>query len=237
MPSLRLPLITLGLAAIALLLLLASGVGYQREVWTLQMAFGMIRWAAYAGIAIALLAVAGAIFARPIGKSTALFAGALVIAAGTAFVPWSWMRVAKSVPPIHDVTTDTQDPPKFVAVLPLRANAKNSAEYEGERIATLQRAGYPDLAPKIYPEPTGVVFARARAAATAMGWELVAADSTDGRIEATATTKWFGFKDDVVVRIRSEGSGSRVDVRSVSRLGGSDVGTNAGRIRAYLLRI
>ena len=67
-----------------------------------------------------------------------------------------------------------------------------------------------------------------------MGWKIVAADSTAGRIEATATTPWFGFKDDVVVRVRPEGSGSRIDVRSVSRVGQSDVGTNARRIRAYL---
>ncbi|HJR53568.1 MAG TPA: DUF1499 domain-containing protein, partial [Gemmatimonadota bacterium] len=55
-----------------------------------------------------------------------------------------------------------------------------------------------------------------------------------GRIEATATTPWFGFKDDVVVRIRPEAGGSRVDVRSVSRVGRSDVGTNARRIEEYL---
>jgi uncharacterized protein (DUF1499 family) len=70
-----------------------------------------------------------------------------------------------------------------------------------------------------------------------MGWELVAADSAAGRIEATATTRWFGFKDDVVVRIRPDAAGSRVDVRSVSRVGRSDVGANAERIRAYLRRV
>ncbi|HEU0306092.1 MAG TPA: DUF1499 domain-containing protein, partial [Lysobacter sp.] len=67
-----------------------------------------------------------------------------------------------------------------------------------------------------------------------MGWELVAADATAGRIEATDTTLWFGFKDDIVVRVEAEGSGSRIDVRSLSRVGKSDVGTNAKRIHAYL---
>jgi uncharacterized protein (DUF1499 family) len=70
-----------------------------------------------------------------------------------------------------------------------------------------------------------------------MGWDIVAADAPAGRIEATATTRWFGFKDDVVVRIEPAGEGSRIDVRSVSRVGGSDVGTNAKRIRAYLRRL
>jgi uncharacterized protein (DUF1499 family) len=70
-----------------------------------------------------------------------------------------------------------------------------------------------------------------------MGWEIVAADSAAMRIEATATTRWFGFKDDVVVRIQPADSGSRIDVRSVSRVGRSDVGTNAKRIRSYLDRL
>lgn len=219
------------------MMLVASGIGYQRETWSLPTAFTMVKWAAYAGIATAFLALAGALFARPVGRPTVVFGIALLIAGATGFVPWRWKQVASTVPPIHDVTTDTQDPPKFVAVLPLRANAKNSAEYAGDSIAALQRRGYPDLAPAIFARPAGVTFARARAAADAMGWKLVEADSGTGRIEATATTKWFGFKDDVVVRVRPEGAGSRLDVRSVSRLGGSDVGTNAARIREFISRL
>ncbi|WP_411280457.1 DUF1499 domain-containing protein [Gemmatimonas sp.] len=237
MTSLRFALLTLGLAATALLALLASGIGYQQRAWSLSTAFTMIRWAAYAGIATGVLATVGTLTARPVGRRTLVFAVAAVLAAVTAVVPWRWKQIASSVPPIHDITTDTENPPPFVAVLPLRANAKNSAEYAGDSVAALQRAGYPDLAPAMLPQPVGETFARARAAVTAMGMELVAADSADGRLEATATTTWFGFKDDVVVRVRSAGSGSRVDVRSVSRLGGSDVGTNAARIRDFLARL
>ncbi len=237
MTSYRAAFLTLSLAVIALLLLVASGIGYQRDAWALPTAFAMIKWAAYTGIATALLAVAGALIARPVGGPTVIFGVAVVIAAATAFVPWRWKQVASTVPPIHDVTTDTQDPPRFVAVLPLRANAKNSAEYAGDSIAVLQRRGYPDLAPAAFTRSAGATFARARQAADAMGWELVEADSTTGRIEATATTTWFGFKDDVVVRVRAEGTGSRLDVRSVSRLGGSDVGANAARIREFLSRL
>ena len=237
MSSLRVALLTLGLGATALLALLASGIGYQQHAWSLPTAFAMIRWAAYAGIATGVLATAGILAARPIGRRTLIFGAAAAFAAVTALVPWRWRQIASSVPPIHDITTDTENPPPFVAVLPLRANAKNSAEYAGDSIAALQRAGYPDLAPAMLQRPVGETFARARAAVTAMGMELVAADSADGRIEATATTTWFGFKDDVVVRVRAEGSGSRVDVRSVSRLGGSDVGTNAARIRDFLARL
>jgi uncharacterized protein (DUF1499 family) len=164
-------------------------------------------------------------------------AAALLVGLVVAWIPWNGMRQARSLPPIHDISTDTADPPAFVAVLPLRADAPNSAEYAGEAIAEAQRAGYPDLAPVALPAPPADAFARALEAARAMGWEIVDADPASGRIEATDTTFWFGFKDDVVVRVRPEGDGSRIDVRSVSRVGGSDVGANAARIRGYIARL
>jgi uncharacterized protein (DUF1499 family) len=70
-----------------------------------------------------------------------------------------------------------------------------------------------------------------------MRWEVVAADAAAGRIEATATTPWFGFRDDIVVRIVPADGGSRVDVRSVSRVGKGDLGVNARRIREFLGRL
>jgi uncharacterized protein (DUF1499 family) len=104
-------------------------------------------------------------------------------------------------------------------------------------VAALQQRAYPDIKPLTLDVPPGQVFDRALAAAKAMGWTIAVADSASGRIEATETTQWFGFKDDVVVRIGAEGSGSRVDVRSLSRVGRGDFGTNAARVRAYLARL
>jgi uncharacterized protein (DUF1499 family) len=124
-----------------------------------------------------------------------------------------------------------------VAILPLRAGAPNPAEYGGAEVAAQQRAGYPDIGPLILQTLPQQAFDRALAAARDMGWEIVATDPTSGRIEATATTFWFGFKDDVVVRVTPVGDGSRIDVRSVSRVGRSDVGSNAERIKAYLGRV
>ena len=143
-------------------------------------------------------------------------------------------RIGAPAPPIHDITTDTQDPPEYVAVLPLRANAPNTTEYGGERVAAQQRETYPDLQPLILDVPPSHAFDRALSTVREMGWDLVAADATTGRIEATDTTFWYGFNDDVVVRVRPADSGSRVDVRSLSRVGGGDAGTNARRIRAFL---
>jgi uncharacterized protein (DUF1499 family) len=136
---------------------------------------------------------------------------------------------------IHDITTDPENPPGFVSVLPLRKDAPNSATYGGPEIAAQQRAAYPDIRPLVSDLPPARAFERALSVAQRMGWSIVDDNAAEGRIEATATTRWFGFKDDVVLRIvPAAGNGSRIDIRSVSRVGRSDVGTNARRIRTFL---
>lgn len=162
---------------------------------------------------------------------------ALVLGLGVAFVPWNNLRQAKTVPPIHDISTDTTNPPAFVAILPLRAKAPNQAAYGGPEVARQQVQAYPDIRPYLTKEAPRQAFDRALRAARAMGWQIVASDPASGRIEATDTTVWFGFKDDVVIRVAPATHGSRIDVRSVSRVGKSDVGTNARRVRAYLQRL
>jgi len=145
----------------------------------------------------------------------------------------------QSYPPIHDVSTDLRDIPQYVAVLPLRAEAPNTTVYGGarnmtpERNAQLQTEAYPDLVPRYYEASEEEMFERALVAVEKMGWELVEANEYEGRIEATATTFWFRFKDDVVIRIRPLGPQTVVDARSLSRVGGGDVGTNAKRLRAF----
>jgi uncharacterized protein (DUF1499 family) len=159
---------------------------------------------------------------------------ALVLVAAAFALPVSKLRQASRVPRIHDITTDTDRPPSFVSVVALRASAPNPVEYGGPEVAAQQRQGYPDVQPLSLPSPPNQAFDRALATARNMGWEIVASDPPTGRIEATDTTFWFGFKDDVVIRVAAAPNGSRVDVRSLSRVGLSDVGTNAARIRKYL---
>lgn len=226
-------------ALLAGLALLLAGTGYRLRWWELRPAFTILRWAAYGGLVAAALSLLGMFLARPGGhrRGFPLALVSLVIALVVVGVPWQWWRTAQRVPPIHDITTDTETPPLFVAVLPLRADAPNPVEYGGPEVAAQQRAGYPDLGPLILQAPPPQSFERALTAARDMGWEIVAVAPTEGRIEATATTFWFGFKDDIVVRITSADNGSHIDVRSVSRVGRSDVGTNAKRIKAYLARI
>jgi uncharacterized protein (DUF1499 family) len=119
----------------------------------------------------------------------------------------------------------------------VRKKTPNGPEYAGEKIAREQKAAYPDIQPLMLSEPPAAVFERALAAARSMGWEIVAAVPAAGRIEATATTRWFRFKDDIIVRVTTQPAGSRIDVRSKSRLGRSDLGTNARRIRTYMRTI
>jgi len=222
------------LAFAGMVMLAVSGIGTRIGVWHYRTGLSMLRYSAYVGIAAAVVCLVALAVTRPRGGTrTALVLG-LLLSVLTVGVPYRFSQIAKRVPPIHDITTDMVNPPAFVAVMARRASATNAAEYAGDSVAALQRAAYPEVQPLMLPVPPLAAFDRAVAAAKAMGWEIVAGDSPSGRLEATATTTWFGFKDDVVVRIRAANEGSRVDVRSVSRVGRSDVGANAARIVRYL---
>ncbi len=232
----RIVILGLGLGVLSAVAAASSGLGYQQGWWGLQGGFGALRWAVYGGIAAAVISAIGAVGLswRPPRNGALWGALGVGIAATVVAVPWSYLRVAQSVPPIHDITTDADDPPEFVAILELRKAAPNAAEYGGPEIAAQQKEAYPDIVPASFEQTPDRVSDAALSAASELGWEVVDANSAEGRIEATDTTFWFGFKDDVVVRIAADGSGSRVDVRSVSRVGRSDVGANAARIRRYL---
>lgn len=221
-------------AVIAVLMLLVAGPGTRLELWDFRFGFTLMGWAVYVGLGAAGLALLFALIPKTRHGNVGVLLVAIVIGVATAAVPWSLREQARSLPRIHDITSDTHNPPEFIAVAPLRADAPNPVEYEGEEIARQQREAYPDIQPletDIYPT---IVFDHALATAGNLGWEIVAADADNGRIEATDTTFWFGFKDDVIIRIQGSNGGSRVDVRSKSRVGLSDVGANAARIRRFM---
>jgi|TARA_B100001971_G_C18086014_1_gene480906 uncharacterized protein (DUF1499 family) len=144
-----------------------------------------------------------------------------------------------SVPPIHDITTDTETPPEFKEILKHRAHAMNDAAYGSEQLpaeelAAMQLAAYPGVVPLETELTVDEAVSRAEQVLRDQGLEIIAVESGTGLVEATATTFWFGFKDDLVVRVTASEKGSRVDVRSVSRVGHSDVGLNAKRIEKFL---
>ncbi len=227
--------IGLVLALAAALMGLTSGIGYRLGGWDLRTGIAMIRWAfwiALAAIATALGALAVARSPRPPATLLSAFLG-LAIAGATAYVPWNLWRTLKSVPPIHDITTDTENPPAFVAAAALRKPGDHSPAYAGPA-AEQQRQAYPDIAPLIVKASKEDAFDAARSALTAMGLEIIDADPSEGRLEATDTSLLFGFKDDLVVRVTGTAEGTRIDVRSQSRMGRSDLGVNAKRVRTFL---
>lgn len=162
---------------------------------------------------------------------------ALVLSVGMTLNNLLWLRQTQVSPPIHDITTDTADPPEFVDLIPLRAGSPNPHAYPGDEVAAQQISAYPEIETLTIPVPPGEAMALAESAARAMQWEIIAVAPEEGRLEAVATTPWFGLKGDIVVRITEDGRGSRVDVRSKSRLGTPDAGTNARRIRRFMVRL
>ena len=237
--------VRLALAALALLLAIAAVVllalgplGWRAGWWPYRVGFqSLMPWAAYCGLA----AVAAAVLALAVGgrrnsaANIAIGALAFLIGAGIAYMPWSWEQMRGTFPPINDITTDWQTPPQFQAVVPLRAaEGANPATYGGDKTFEQQRRAYPDIAPLTLGLDPRAAFSRAHETAQKLGWTILFADTDAGRIEASQRSRWFGFTDDIVIRVTPEGGGSRVDVRSASRWGRGDFGVNATRVRAYL---
>jgi uncharacterized protein (DUF1499 family) len=141
------------------------------------------------------------------------------------------------LPAIADITTDPIDPPRFEAIARLRARDANPIVYAGLRAAELQRSAYPAIEPLMVSVPPQIAYDAALDVVTKRKWRIVDARAPqvgrrDGRIEAVARTPILGFRDDVVVRVRSDPDGARLDIRSTSRYGRHDFGTNASRVSA-----
>lgn len=220
-----LPLIV---ALVGLVLLALSGPGVRFELFSYRTGLTIFRWCAYVGIAAMLLSVIALAVPASRRRGIALPIIALLVGGLVFAAPFQLQRTAQGVPPINDITTDMQNPPRYMTA---------NLGYPGEQFAKQQRAAYPDIKPVMLSVPPREAFERAVRAAESMGWEVVGRDAAAGTIEAVDTTKWFGFKDDIAIRITAADAGSRIDIRSKSRVGRSDIGTNARRIRAYAERL
>lgn len=232
--SVRVAQVGLGLAIVGAIALALAPLGFRLGWWPLRVSiYYLIGGALFIGALALIVSLAGAFLTRrgPAGFGTALAGVVLAVVVGG--YPALQIVKARSVPPIHDVTTDTTNPPVFVVLAQARRAAPNGLDYAGGRVAELQKQAYPDLTTLRSALPPAELFTRAAKAAVDAGWHVVDTSPLDGRIEATATTPMFGFKDDVVIRVRAAEKGSELDMRSMSRLGQSDVGANAARIRAF----
>ena len=222
-----------GLALVSAVAAIGAGLGTRHELWNFRMGLMILRWSAYGGLAAMAVSLAGCVLAFRARSGIAPALIGIILGVVLVAVPAFWLQKARRVPPIHDITTDTTDPPGFSSILPLRIKASNPPDYGGPQIATQQLRAYPDITPLLSEIPPEAAFEMALAASRRMKWKIIDADRAAGRIEAVDTTLWFGFNDDIVIRVKKNGDGSRVDIRSVSRVGISDVGTNAKRIRKF----
>ena len=235
----KLSSISLLTGVVAAIGLVFSGYGYQWGWWELGTAFTwIIPGSAILGLIATGLAVTYWFAQRESGGSgtqkavIGLLLGIVVI--GTVGY---WFNEAMQYPPIHDITTDIEDPPTFKNIVALRADAPNDTTYGDQEKADIQRKHYPDMKPVVLDMSYEKAFDKAVSAAQEMPWEqIVTTDQQSGRIEAVDQLPWFGFKDDIVIRLDTVGTGSKtqIDVRSVSRIGRGDIGVNAQRIRDYI---
>jgi len=223
----------IGIAAIVLLVLAIAAnhmglLGYKLPLMG-------IAGGALLGLIAILTSLVGLIIALR-GKGGAGVALLGIVLGVVAAAPVATTLVAgRSVPRIHDITTDLSNPPQFDAVVALREGAPNALDRSSPPdLAEQQQKAYPDLATLTVSEQPGKVYEAALETAKQMGWTIDASTPEKGLIEAMAVTKLIGFKDDVAIRVTETEGGAAVDVRSVSRVGMSDLGTNAKRIRTYL---
>jgi uncharacterized protein (DUF1499 family) len=226
--------VTIGIVVVAaaVLALVLSGPGTRLGLWHFRIGLMMVAASGLLGLTGAILALIGFFRARSTIAGIAVLIGVGMF----ALVAYSVLS-ARKAPRIHDISTDLNDPPHFRAVLPLRGTTSNPVNGIDPRVAAQQRAGYPDITTLYLGVPPNEAFQRVRNAAKKMGWAIAEASDSELRLEATDTTSWMGFRDDIVVRVRPTEAGSQIDVRSASRVGIGDTGMNARRIRAFLSRL
>lgn len=234
-------LATLGfwLAVACAIAAIASPVGYRLGWWDFRFALlTIVRWATIGGIAAFAISLIAAFLSRGAGKGyvNEAIAGIIVSAVFAGFPLYQYLKVQR-LPYIHDITTDTENPPLFVALADARKAAPNGLDYAGGEVAAQQKQAYPDIAPFASKLSPGELFTKADAAARDAGWQIAAVQIDQHRIEATETSLIYGFKDDIVIRITPSDGGSKLDMRSMSRVGRSDVGVNAKRIRDFVAQL
>lgn len=244
--------IAIALMVLGPLTFLVAAIGYKIGLLGLGISFGLLNLKVgpmllFAGVAFGVFSLLLAFFMKPRGRVFLSLIALLIPLFGVVQLV-GVKKKAESLPFIHDITTDTQNPPTFSAVILLEREKTpnvNTVDYKGKLdprsktlVAVLQTKSYPDIRPVILEDDPDVVLGQAKVVAKNMGWNIVNEDAEAGRIEATETTFWYGFKDDIVIRVKpSEGGGTVLDIRSISRVGGSDLGANAARIRKFVAAI
>ena len=251
--------LSLALTIIGPLIFAVAAIGYKIGIFSLGTALGTLTRelgpkVLMLGVLVAAMALLFAIIIKP-RKGIAIGLVGLVIPLFGLIQLGKVKSTVETLPFIHDVSTDTQDVPMFTDIIMKerdQVKGVNPADYIGKMapardakgeptqklVSVLQTKAYPDIRSVVVEEPVDTVFNKAQSVAKDMGWDIKTTDRDLGIVEATHTTFWYGFEDDVIIRLRpSEGGGTLVDMRSLSRIGGSDLGKNAERIREFMQAI
>lgn len=239
----------------ALAIFAGAVFGHRSGALEFTQAFGGLALGALVSGAAGFLALMALVWTFFSANKGGLILAVLVLAVSLAMIAIPGYQASKAYsgnyPPIHDITTDTDNPPVFVDAVKVRGAEANTIEYAAKTVPdnvrfagfggrdypSLQKEYYPDVKPVTVDMEPEAAYWVALDIATANGWEIVASVPEEGRIEATATSKWMGFKDDVVIRLtqaNEDRSATKVDMRSSSRKGVSDIGANADRIQSFL---
>jgi len=233
------PVAALVLSGIALCLLVLAPLGWHLGLW--QYRFGLYSMMPVSGLVAAVALILSVLtlvreWSQLRLRDLAMLFIALAMGAALVYMPGQYWYTRGIVPPIHDITTDIDNPPTFSAVLAARtAEGANIVDDRGPQLAQLQKGAYPDVVPITTRLPVTMAFNEALDVAASMpGWTIIASDIDAGRIEASQQSRWFRFTDDIVIRVVVDEQGSRIDMRSTSRQGRSDYGVNAARVRAYM---
>lgn len=215
-------------------------VGYRLGLYHFGIGFKILNYSFY--LAAIVLIVGVIVFfvhkrSNPTSSKNAIIASAIclipIIGLGTQVL------VASSVPAIHNVSTDTVNPPQFEAIVAIRAEGTNPLAYEvaNGNLGEIQQAAYPNIKTIITNDDMQQAFEKSIEVAMSLGWEIVNKDASKGIIEATQTTTLWQFKDDIVIRLTTDTQTPgtvNIDLRSVSRIGQSDFGVNAKRIQSFI---
>ena len=142
-------------------------------------------------------------------------------------------------PQINDISTDTISPPSFNELLIRRRKANNKSSLNDHALSKeerikIQNRSYPELKTLSSPLDFESALLRSAMLLQQQGMDIITIDEDKGFIEAVDTSFWFGFKDDVVVRLKSHSNRTEIDIRSASRIGLRDFGKNAARVRRFL---
>ncbi len=198
-------------------------------------AFTMLRKTVYAALALTVLTlVSMAVCRKECNPASRRFFILVGIISFVYSAMWVAVFIQKSqLPDLYDITTDTENPPIFINMTFIRKASEHDLVYKDEW-ADIQKEYYPDVKPLIVNVDFKQAYIEALALTREKGWDLVAQYPGSGVIEATARTPIFGLRNDVVLRITREKDNVRIDMRSCSRMGKSDHGENAERIKQFL---